>query len=109
MPHPPAFAFPFQVRIKARHPAPDHPERCFGHTGLQASELDLAGAANPRIHRVDRFPGPSGYTPFVEACVRASAGIEEPPLTADDSLRALQTVFGCYQAAETGCVQRIGI
>ena len=64
--------------------------------------------ANPRIHRIDTFPGPSGYTPFVEACVRASSGLEEPPLTPDDSLRALKTVFGCYEAAENGCVQRIG-
>lgn len=63
---------------------------------------------NPRIHRIDTFPGPSGYTPFVKACVRASAGLEEPPLTVDDSLRALRTVFGCYQAAETGRVQRLG-
>lgn len=63
---------------------------------------------NPRIHRIDAFPGPSGYTPFVKACVRASAGLEEPPLTADDSLRALQTVFGSYQAVETGRVQRLG-
>ena len=63
---------------------------------------------NPRIHRTDEFPGPSGYTPFVRACVRASAGLEKPPLTVDDSLRALKTVFGCYQAAETGRAQRLG-
>ena len=62
---------------------------------------------NPRIHRIETFPGPSGYTPFVKSCLRASAGLEEPPLTADDSLRALKTVFGCYQAAETGCAQRL--
>lgn len=63
---------------------------------------------DPRIHRIDRFPGPSGYTPFVKACVRASAGLEEPPLTVDDSLQALRTVFGCYQAADTGRAQRLG-
>jgi predicted dehydrogenase len=65
---------------------------------------------NPRIHRIDEFPGPSGsgYTPFVRACVRASSGLEEPPLTVDDSLRALKNVFACYQAAETGRVQRVG-
>lgn len=62
----------------------------------------------PRIHRFEEFPGPSGYAPFVNACVRASAGLEEPPLTADDSLRALKTVFGCYRAAETGRVQQVG-
>ena len=61
-----------------------------------------------RIHRIVNFPGPSGYTPFVRACARASAGLEEPPLTADDSLRALRTVFSCYKAAETGLVQCIG-
>lgn len=63
---------------------------------------------NPQIHRISEFPGPSGYTPFVWACVRASAGLEEPPLTTDDSLRALQTVFASYHAAETGRAQRIG-
>ena len=63
---------------------------------------------NPRVHRVDEFSGPSGYTPFVKACVRASAGFEEPPLTADDSLQALKTVFGCYKAAETGRAQPLG-
>ena len=60
------------------------------------------GAESPSIHRIDEFPGPSGYTPFVKACVRASAGLEEPPLTADDSLRALKTVFGCYQGRRNG-------
>ena len=63
---------------------------------------------NPRIHRIDKFSGPSGYTPFVKACVRASAGLEEPPLTVDDSLRALETVFACYQATETGRAQLVG-
>ena len=63
---------------------------------------------NPLVHRIEEFPGPSGYTPFVKSCVRASAGLAEPPLTTDDSLRALKTVFGCYQAAETGCAQRLG-
>ncbi len=63
---------------------------------------------NPRIHRIEKIPGPSGYTPFVRACVRASAGLEDPPLTADDSLRALNVVFSCYQAAESGRAQRLG-
>lgn len=63
---------------------------------------------DPRIHRIDQLPGPSGYTPFVKACVRASAGLEEPPITADDSLRALQTVYSCYQAVESGRAQRLG-
>lgn len=63
---------------------------------------------SPRIHRIEEFPGPSGYAPFVKACARASAGLEQPPLTVDDSLRVLKIVFGCYQAAETGRAQRVG-
>ena len=63
---------------------------------------------HPRVHRISEFPGPSGYAPFVKACARASAGLGEPPLTTDDSLRALRTVFGCYRAAETGRVQHLG-
>jgi len=52
-------------------------------------------------------PGPQGYSPFVAACVRASAGTEKPPLTADDSLRVLKTVFAAYDAASQGKSQRI--
>jgi len=61
----------------------------------------------PEIHRVESFEGPSGYTPFVEACARASAGIAPPPLSADESLLALKTVFATYRAAETGRTQSV--
>ena len=50
---------------------------------------------------------PTGYSPFVRACVRASAGIDKPPLTADDSLYVLQVVFAGYKAAETGRTQKV--
>ena len=61
----------------------------------------------PSIHQVENFEGASGYTPFVEACVRAAAGLEPPPLTTQDSLRALKTVFASYDAAETGRTQAV--
>ena len=61
----------------------------------------------PYIHRVENFEGPSGYTPFVDACVRASAGLQSPPLSVDDSLHALKTVFASYRAAETGRTQSL--
>jgi predicted dehydrogenase len=51
---------------------------------------------------------PTGYTPFVQRCVRASAGLEEPPVTGEESLRVLQTVFACYEAAATGKTQQVG-
>ncbi len=77
------------------------------HGGLPLSWYSRKEAM-PRVHRTERFPGPSGYAPFVRACVRASAGMEEPPVTGDDSLRALRTVFACYRAADSGCVERSG-
>ncbi|HUG82385.1 MAG TPA: Gfo/Idh/MocA family oxidoreductase [Bryobacterales bacterium] len=62
---------------------------------------------NPSIHRVESLDGPSGYTPFVETCVRASAGLAPPPLSTNDSLYALKTVFASYAAAETARTQAI--
>lgn len=55
--------------------------------------------------KVEEFQGskqPRGYTPYVQACVAACANDTEPPISTSDSLRALKTVFGIYEAAETG-------
>jgi predicted dehydrogenase len=51
--------------------------------------------------------GPSGYTPWVRHAVRAALGLEKPVLTADESLRALKTVFAGYAAAEHGQTRTI--
>jgi predicted dehydrogenase len=56
----------------------------------------------PEIHRIENLEGPSGYSPFVRACVRAVAGMGPPPLASRESLRALETVYAAYRAAETG-------
>lgn len=60
----------------------------------------------PRVY--DGPTQPTGYTPFVEAAVRASAGMQEPPVTADESLHVLRTVYACYEAATTGRTQKVG-
>ena len=52
-------------------------------------------------------PAPRGYSPFVAACVRASAGTGKAPISADDSLSVLKTVFAAYDAASLGKNQRI--
>ena len=60
--------------------------------------------------KVQKHDGPAeeaGYTPLVRVCVRASLGLEPPPLTGAESLLALQTVFACYRAAETGRSQKV--
>jgi len=51
---------------------------------------------------------PRGYTPFVQAAVKAAAGLADAPISSLDSLRALQTVYGLYQAQATGRTQTIG-
>lgn len=67
-----------------------------------------------KLYRNDEGPseyaGPSDfevYTTFVRAAVRTSAGLELPPITADESLRVIRTVYGLYDAAESGCAVRV--
>jgi predicted dehydrogenase len=63
--------------------------------------------ASSGVHREDEPQKPSGYAYplFVRAVVRACAGLEAMPLTGDDSLFVLRTVFACYRAAQTGHTQ----
>ncbi|MDZ4861318.1 MAG: Gfo/Idh/MocA family oxidoreductase [Candidatus Hydrogenedentes bacterium] len=59
---------------------------------------------------VQTFVGPSGFDPYVtflRSAVRACMGIEPPPITTQDSLHVLKTVFQTYRAAETGTTQRV--
>ncbi|MBI4625997.1 MAG: Gfo/Idh/MocA family oxidoreductase [Verrucomicrobia bacterium] len=63
--------------------------------------------AKPEVKTYSAPDGPAGYTPFVAACVRAALGLEPPPVTTNDSLRIIRTVFTAYRAAETGQAQRI--
>ena len=82
-------------------------------------ELDLladvplawCGTKGEDASRVRQFKapeGPTGYQPFVRAAVRASAGLQQTPITADESLAALSNVFSAYESARTGQTQRLG-
>ena len=51
--------------------------------------------------------GARGYTPFVQAAIKACATMDDPPVASAESLRALSTVFAIYEAAETGKTIRI--
>jgi predicted dehydrogenase len=42
------------------------------------------------------------YTAFVRAAVSASAGLQDPPITTEESLRAVATVYRSYKAAVSG-------
>jgi predicted dehydrogenase len=61
----------------------------------------------PKIQRFEYAKGQRSYTPFVRAAVRASAGLEDPPITGEEGLHVLQTIFAFYKAAETGRTQSV--
>ncbi len=63
--------------------------------------------ANPAVRSFVNPQPDGGYTPFVLSCVRASLGLEPPPITTAESLRVLKTVFTAYRAAESGAVQAV--
>ena len=65
----------------------------------------------PRAGEIQELPPsttPNSYTPLVQASLAAALRNDSPPLTAADSLRALETVYGVYRAMKTGQTQTIG-
>ena len=50
---------------------------------------------------------PRGYTPFVQAAVKACVEMTDPPISSAHSLRAIRTVFGIYSSAESGRSVRV--
>ena len=67
--------------------------------------LKWYSTAEPKVSGVQSFtpPGePGGYPPFVHACVRASAGLQPPPVTGREGLRVLDAIYAFYEAAKSG-------
>jgi UDP-N-acetyl-2-amino-2-deoxyglucuronate dehydrogenase len=65
------------------------------------------GPQEPRVQEFSYPRGQRGYTPFLRAAVRAAAGLEEPPMTAEECLTLLEAVYGIYRAAQTERVVRL--
>ena len=75
-------------------------------------QIDSGDPQTLRVYRsggefagMTEFTRPDGFNPyiaFVGEAVRASMGTETPPITADESLRAIKAVFGLYDAAKSG-------
>lgn len=65
------------------------------------------GPQAKQIQTMDAATDPRGYSPFVARVVSAIANNTAPPVTTQESLNALRTVFGIYQAAETGSAAQI--
>jgi predicted dehydrogenase len=61
----------------------------------------------PEVRRFEYPRGQRSYTPFVRAAVRASAGLEPAPVTPDEGLHVLETIFAFYQAAQSGKVREV--
>ncbi len=61
--------------------------------------------AGPKAKQIQTFEEPTeprGYSPFVARVVSAIAKNTAPPITTQESLNALRTVFGIYASAESG-------
>ena len=61
----------------------------------------------PKIQRFEYPKGGRGFAAFIRAAVRASAELDEPPITTDETLQVIKTVYAFYAAAQTGRVQNV--
>jgi predicted dehydrogenase len=61
----------------------------------------------PKVERFEYPKGERGYLAFLRAAVRAAAGLEEPPVTGEESLHVLKSIFSFYEAARTGRTQTV--
>lgn len=61
------------------------------------------------VRRFEEPKKPTGYMypAFIRSVARACLGLEPIPLTGDEGLFVLKTVFACYRAAESGQTQRL--
>jgi UDP-N-acetyl-2-amino-2-deoxyglucuronate dehydrogenase len=67
-----------------------------------------AGPKAKQLQTLESAVEPRGYSPFVAQVVTAIAHNVAPPITTQESLNALRTVFGIYEAAETGKLVETG-
>jgi predicted dehydrogenase len=61
--------------------------------------------AEAKVQRFEYPRGGRGFLNFIRSAVRASAGTEMPPISTDETLHLVKTVFSFYDAARTGRTQ----
>jgi predicted dehydrogenase len=61
----------------------------------------------PQVRRFEYPKGGRGFVAFIRAAARASAGLEGPPITTEETLHLVKTVYACYRAAQTGRAQTV--
>jgi len=64
-------------------------------------------AKEPKVERFEYPKGERGYLPFLRSAVRAAAGLEEPPISAEEGLHVLRSIFAFYEGAKSGRVQTV--
>lgn len=65
-------------------------------------------AKDAKVQLFEYPKGERGYLRFTRSVVRAAADLEEAPITGDEALHVLKTIFGFYEASKTGRTQSIG-
>jgi predicted dehydrogenase len=78
---------------------------------VEEQPLEWYSSRDSKDAKVERFEYPKGergYLSFLKSAVRASAGLEVPPITPDEGLHVLRSIFAFYEAAKTGRTQTIG-
>jgi predicted dehydrogenase len=76
---------------------------------IEDEPLEWYSSKEPKA-KVEKFAYPKGergYTPFVRSAVRASAGLEDAPITGEECLHVLRTIFAFYEAVKTGRTQNV--
>jgi predicted dehydrogenase len=79
-------------------------------TAVEELPLEWYSTKDAKAAKVEQFTYPKGergYLPFLKACVRAAAGLEDPPVTAEEALHVLRSIFAFYEAARTGRTQTV--
>ncbi len=78
---------------------------------VEEEPLEWYSTKDAKAPKVERFAYPRGgrgYLPFMRECVRASAGLGDPPVTGAEALHVLKGIFAFYEAAKTGRSQAVG-
>ena len=62
----------------------------------------------PKVQRFEYPKGGRGFATFIRAAARASADMSvAPPITSEETLQVVKTVYCCYEAARTGRAQKV--
>ena len=78
-------------------------------TQMEDVPLRWYSTRNTKTPTVQIYDGPKerGYSPFVDAAVKASVGIQAPPITCAEGLHVRKTIYAFYEAVTTGQTQTI--